>query len=86
VEYSASGDGATAYIVAKNLGDGKELWRVRVFRVQIDPTREHDVQEIFISGLKLDGNGLLIRNEAGQCFRVDLQKRSAKGVRCTRKK
>jgi hypothetical protein len=47
---------------------------VQVLKVQIKPDMEFDVQTVFIKVLKIAGNGLLVRDERGRCYRVELQK------------
>ncbi|MGB2677657.1 MAG: hypothetical protein WAN12_11305 [Candidatus Acidiferrum sp.] len=82
VSYSASGDGRTEFVVARDATGGEELWRAKIYSVWIDPSLPGEHQ-IFISGLKLAGERLLIRDEAGRCYQLDLSKRSARGVSCS---
>ncbi|HVN18293.1 MAG TPA: hypothetical protein VMU05_05950 [Dongiaceae bacterium] len=72
VTYSAPNDnGKAAYVVASDSA-GKELFRIKVFDVRIDPKLEEDVQWIFITELKLRGDSLLVLDEAGRCSVIDL--------------
>jgi hypothetical protein len=82
VVYSATADGETAFVVAADEKTGKELWKAEVYRIQIDPTKEVDVQTIFISGIRLSGEKLLIQDEAGRCYRLDLETRQVQGINC----
>jgi len=82
VVYSATGDGETAFVVAAEEKTGKQLWRAQVYRVQIDPNKEVDVQTIFISGMRLSGERLVIQDEAGRCYRLDLETRQVQGTNC----
>lgn len=82
VTYSASGDGRRGYVVATESSTRKELWKVRAFTVHIKFWAEKDVQWVFITGLKLDGNALLIRDERSRCYRLDLTKKRVKRVTC----
>ena len=53
----------------------KLLWDLRVYKVNYDPKLEYDVQDIFITSLKLVDGNLEVVNEAGDRFLVDLSKR-----------
>lgn len=74
VEYSAPHD-AMAFVVAKGIGLGKELWRVRIYEVRVNPELERDVQDVFITSLSEKDGALLITNERGEKFTLDLQTR-----------
>ena len=74
VEYSAPHD-AMAFVVAKGVSSGKELWRVRIYEVRVDAALERDVQDVFITSLAAKDNSLLITNERGEKFTLDLKTR-----------
>jgi len=74
VEYSAPHD-AMAFVVANALGSGKELWRVRIYEVRVNPELERDVQDVFITSLAEKDGALLITNEHDEKFTLDLQTR-----------
>ena len=74
VEYSAPHD-AMGFVVAKDHNSGKELWRVRIYEVRVNPALERDVQDIFITSLAEKGGALLITNERGEKYALDLQSR-----------
>jgi outer membrane protein assembly factor BamB len=83
VQYSASGDGKTGSVVATDISTGKELWRVKIFRVHPRWWKgEEDNQWVYISSLRLTENTLLIANEKGQCFLLDLRTKSVKRESC----
>jgi hypothetical protein len=82
VEYSAHGDGRDAYIVATSVETKKELWKVRVFHTRIKPHLEEDVQWVFITHLKIEGESLLVRDEKARCYSVGLARHEAKRVEC----
>ena len=82
VVYSATGDGETAFVAAAEEKTGTQLWKAQVYRVQMDPNKEVDVQTIFISGMRLSGERLLIQDEAGRCYRLDLKTRQVQGANC----
>ena len=52
---------------------GKLLWRVQVYEVQYDNKRERDVQDVFVRFLKIQDGSLLVENESGARFTVDLK-------------
>jgi hypothetical protein len=82
VVYSATGDGKAAFVAAVDEKTGQELWKAEVYRVQIDPTKEADVQTVFISGMRMSGERLLIQDEAGRCYRLDLETHQVQGTNC----
>ncbi len=71
VIYSAPHD-AMGFVVATNGETKKELWRVRIYEVKKDPKLEGDVQDVFITSLVKDGESLIVTNEQGKKFRLDL--------------
>lgn len=73
--YSASGDGANQYVVAKDASSGRELWKVKVFHSHVRFWMEPDVQLVFITDLKLMGNSLFVRDEKSRCYSIDLAKK-----------
>jgi hypothetical protein len=52
---------------------GKLLWRVQVYEVHYDTHLERDVQDVFVRSLKIEAGRLLVENERGARFSVDLQ-------------
>ena len=74
VRYSAP-HGAMAVVVATEVKTGKELWRVQVYKTRMIPELESDVQDVFITSLAVKDGTLLIANERGEKFALDLQTR-----------
>jgi hypothetical protein len=62
-------------VAAVDDATGRELWTAVVYRVTFNPHKEEDTQEVFITDLALDGDEthLLVTNEAGERFAVDLE-------------
>jgi hypothetical protein len=60
-------------VEARNKKTGKLLWQVEVYPIEIDPSVELDVQYIYITSLKIERGQLIVKNESGQVFMVDLQ-------------
>ena len=63
------------YIQANNVETGKLLWELRVYEIKYDPNLEGDVQDVFITSLKLTDGNLEVVNERGAKFVVDIAKR-----------
>jgi outer membrane protein assembly factor BamB len=74
IKYAAPED-AMGYVVATNTSNGKELWRVRIYSVQINPILEKDVQDVFITSLVVSGGTLLIENERGDKYTLNVSTR-----------
>ena len=63
---------AMGFVVAATPDTGKELWRVRIYEVRIDPNLERDVQDVFITSLSVRSDSLIIENERNERFSLDL--------------
>jgi hypothetical protein len=48
------------------------LWEVQVYVVTYDQMKEHDVQDVFITELRIEGNDLAVKDERDRGFLVDL--------------
>lgn len=65
------------YIGAYDQNTGKELWLLKIYDVSYEGDIEDDKQDIFITRLRQKcGRYLVIENEKGQRFIVDLKTRS----------
>ena len=71
VVYSAPVD-AMGCVVASDASTQRELWRHRIYAVRVDPSLERDVQDVFITSLQLRGHSLVITNERGERFVLNL--------------
>lgn len=74
VTYSAPA-AAMGFVVASNESSGRELWRRRIYRIHINPSLERDVQDVFITSLTLRGGSIVIANEHGDRYALDLSTR-----------
>jgi hypothetical protein len=74
VEYSAPSE-RMGFVIATDVRTKKELWRERIYAVRIDPEMEKDVQDVFITTLVLEGGALVITNERGAVYGLDLATR-----------
>lgn len=68
-----SGGGDSGWLRAVDASEDRELWLVRVYAPEYDPTMERDVQEVYFTDLAVspDGDRLLVTNEAGERWEVD---------------
>lgn len=75
VRYSAPAE-FMGYVIATDAYTQKELWRKLIYSIDTDPALEPDVQEVFVTSLALHGAQLLITNERGENYLLDLATRS----------
>lgn len=68
-------DGQVGGILAAYDGSGRELWRLKVYENVRRPDLEGDVQDVWFRSMRADGNKLMIENERGERFEVDLATR-----------
>jgi hypothetical protein len=69
-------------VIAKDVSSSQELWRQRIYTLRYDRRLEQDVQDVFITSLVVrDGNALIITNERGERFILDLSTRTVRRVR-----
>ncbi|WP_338846651.1 hypothetical protein V8J88_23190 [Massilia sp. W12] len=66
------------FLIATNKSTGEILWNIRLYEINIDNSKETDVQEIFFTKMKLikNGNAILIENELDKKFEIDLETRT----------
>jgi len=57
---------------------GKLLWRVQVYEVKYDHQRERDVQDVFVRFLTIKDGSLVVENESGARFTVDVKSHTVK--------
>ena len=82
VRYTVPNDkGTVGYVVATDLASGKELWRKTVFRVCLCPLIEHDVQWVFIRQMRREGGRLILVNERGKTYSLDLKTRRVRKLK-----
>lgn len=69
-------DWPIGFIIAKDASSNRELWRKRIYTSRYDRRLERDVQDVFITSLEVrDGNALIITNERGERYILDLSTR-----------
>lgn len=85
VRYAQAADGRSlgwsqvgGVLEAIDEASGKRLWSLPVYRQAADSQREADVQWVFFRSMRLQPDGtLLIENEDGEQYRVDVEQRSS---------
>ena len=68
------------HVAAIDEASGRELWVRRIYAIRYDRGREGDKQDVFITGLTLvpAAHALLIENERGDRYRLDLRTRKVR--------
>jgi hypothetical protein len=69
-------------IAAFDESSGRELWTLLVYPVVFETAEEEDVQEVYITNLAVspDHKRLLVENERGKHFEVDLALRAVMAI------
>jgi hypothetical protein len=73
VEFSAPQDLGMAVVEARDLASGMPLWRRQIYTVVVDPSVEADVQACAITSIKAGKGCLLVENERGGRYALDLR-------------
>ena len=68
------------YVVARDAASNAVLWTLQVYRTEVVPNLESDVQSVYFKTMQLnaDGTQLLIDDEIGRHFVIDLATRSVR--------
>ena len=63
------------YIEARDAKTDKKLWGLMVYKIEYNRKLESDVQDVFITSLRVDkkANRLIIENELNYTYHVDLK-------------
>jgi hypothetical protein len=62
------------YVEAWNTLNNQLIWKKKAYDIEYDPTLESDVQDILITRLKVENSKLVILNEKGDTYYIDLSK------------
>lgn len=73
--------GFLAYVEAWDENTKKKLWRLKVYEIVYDLNLETDVQDVYIKTLAIDKGSLLVTDEGGKRFMVDLKTRQVSEVK-----
>ncbi|MBI3930380.1 MAG: hypothetical protein HY319_32895 [Armatimonadetes bacterium] len=68
------------YVEALDESTNTRLWELRVYTLDYDPGTEGDVQDVFISSLAMGDGVLVVTDERGREYHVDLATRQVQEV------
>jgi hypothetical protein len=68
------------YVQARRVGSDELLWDRMVYSVAYDERLERDVQDVFITRIAVKGRALLVENDLGETFEMDLDSGSCKPI------
>ena len=77
VRYTAP-TGRMGWVEARDETGDTLLWEVRVYIVTYDPAKEQDVQDVYITELRLEGGELVVRDEREHEWIADLATHEAR--------
>lgn len=69
------------YLLAKDKKTGEKLWTLKVYNTKINSELERDVQDVFITELKKNGQNLNVSDEKGNRYRVNVEMRSVEPLK-----
>lgn len=76
IEYCAPRSaGKIGQVQARDAESKKVLWEATIYEIEYDPDLEKDVQWVFISGLNIEGESLIITDERNKRYALDLKTR-----------
>ena len=61
------------YVKAWDVQNNKLLWNKKIYEITYDNSLERDVQDAYITNLRVEDNKLLVKNEGGNVYKVDLK-------------
>ncbi len=50
----------------------KKLWELQVYNVDFDPNLDSNIQEVYITSLKIENGKLIVTNELEEVYEIDL--------------
>jgi len=68
-------------VQAWDIKTNKMLWEVTVYKTDYDPKLERDVQDVFITSMKMDRDKLLVVNQKGESFHIDPKTRTVTAIK-----
>lgn len=66
------------YVDAEDVRSGKLIWSRMIYRVQYEPNLEKDVQDVFITRIKVKRGRLFVTTERAEEFEMDLRSGSVR--------
>jgi tricorn protease-like protein len=73
-------NGREGLVEARKADTGEKLWDAVIYTVKINPDLEEDVQWVFITKLEIAGDKLLVTNDKGEQYKLDLKTRKVEKV------
>ena len=70
----------SGFVEARDEKSGRLLWRTKIHTTVYRSDVEQDVQDVFISSMRLDGGDLLLEDDHGRTYRIDLKTHVAREV------
>jgi hypothetical protein len=72
IKYSVS-NVEMGYVEARDVQNNILIWRKQIYKVTYDVNLEKDVQDVYITNLQIEDINLLVTNEKGVVYKVDLK-------------
>ena len=73
ISYYDSSKGRTHFVEAWDIKTDKKLWEQKIYETIYDLSFEQDVQDRMITSLSVRDNKLIVINEVGEIYEVDLK-------------
>lgn len=71
------------FIEAWNNNTGEKLWELQVYKKNINPILEEDVQWVFITKLEMENNRLIVINSKSEKYLVDIEQKKVESSATT---
>lgn len=68
------------FIEAWDIKTNKMLWDIKIYEAKYDPKLEQDVQDVFITSLKIEHGKLLITNERNEIYALNLETKKVERI------
>lgn len=72
IKYSATNE-EMGYVEAWNIQNNKQIWKKKIYEVTYDNHLEKDVQNVYITDLRIEDNKLFVTNEKGEIYKINLK-------------
>jgi len=73
ISYYDSTKGRTFFVQAWDIKVGEKLWEQKIYEIKYDLNLEQDVQDRFVTSLRIENGKLLIKNENNDEYELDLK-------------
>lgn len=72
IRYSVIND-KVGYVEAWDIQNNQQLWKKEIYNINYSDFLEKDVQDAYITSLRIEDNVLLVTDENGKIYKVDLK-------------